>query len=312
MNTRHLVNPELLPLIDSFPAMQMSNETLQPARDMFTAMLSQQPLPDLPVQCSEVFITPQEGDHKIRCLMIQPNSLPSSAPAILHFHGGGHVLGMPEMNQPELMRWAADLDCLVLSVDYRLAPETPFPGPMDDAYAALRWLNEEAATLGIDPARIAVTGLSAGGAMAACLCLMARDRGEYKIAFQLLEAPRLDDKIQSEGAANPYTGEFVWTREASAFCWGAYMGKNGNSPYATAARADDLSNLPPTFIAVGALDLFVDECLDYTARLIRSGVSAELIIYPGCFHGFQMASEATVTKRAQADSLRAFRSALIK
>jgi acetyl esterase/lipase len=128
MNTRHLVNPELLPLIDSFPAMQMSNETLQPARDMFTAMLSQQPLPDLPVQYSEVFITPQEGDHKIRCLMIQPNSPPSSAPAILHFHGGGHVLGMPEMNQPELMRWAADLDCLVLSVDYRLAPETPFPG----------------------------------------------------------------------------------------------------------------------------------------------------------------------------------------
>ena len=310
MNTRHLVDPDLLPLIDNFPALEMSLESLPAMRAMFAVQLSTRELPDLAVRCSEVQIPSGEDNRTIRCLMIQPESMAPLSAAILHFHGGGHVLGAPEMNQPELMRWAAELGCMVLSVDYRLAPETPFPGPMDDAYAALRWLNEQAELLGIDPARIAVAGASAGGAMAACLCLLARDRDEYQIAFQLLEAPRLDDKIQQQEGANPFTGEFVWTREASSFCWKAYLPSGSISPYATAARAKDLSNLPPAFIGVGALDLFVDECLEYGARLIRSGISTELIIYPGCFHGFQMASEAAVTRRSQADSLRALRTAL--
>ena len=312
MNTRHLVNPDLLPLIDNFPALGMSSESLPAMRAMFAARVSEQLLPDLAVRCSEVQIPSGEDNRTIRCLIIQPESIPPLSAAILHFHGGGHVLGAPEMNQPELMNWAAELGCMVLSVDYRLAPETPFPGPMDDAYAALRWLNEQAASLGIDPTRIAVAGASAGGAMAACLCLMARDREEYGIAFQLLEAPRLDDKIQQQADGNAFTGEFVWTREASSFCWNAYLPDGSTSPYATAARAKDLSNLPPAFIGVGALDLFVDECLEYSTRLVRSGISTELIVYPGCFHGFQMASEAAVTRRSQADSLRALRIALTK
>lgn len=312
MDTRHLVDPELLPLIDNLPAIDMNAESLPAMRAMFAAQISEQKLPDLAVRCTEVKIPSGEESRTIRCLMIQPESSAPSSAAILHFHGGGHVLGAPEMNQPELMHWAAELGCLVLSVDYRLAPETPFPGPMDDAYAALRWLNEQAESLGIDPARIAVAGASAGGAMAACLCLMARDRHEYGIAFQLLEAPRLDDKIQQQYGANPFTGEFVWTREASNFCWNAYLLDGSTSPYASAARAKDLSNLPPAFIGVGALDLFVDECLEYGTRLIRSGISTELIVYPGCFHGFQMAGETAITRRSQADSLLALRNALTK
>jgi acetyl esterase/lipase len=310
VNTRHLVDPELLPVADNFPALNLNAETLPAIRGGFAASLAQQELPDLPVRCSEVEVPSGEGNRTVRCLMIRPDILASGAPAILHFHGGGHVLGTPEMHQGELMRWAAELGCLVLSVDYRLAPETPFPGPMDDAYAALRWLNEQAGELGIDPARLAVAGTSAGGAMAACLCLMARDRGEFGIAFQMLDSPRLDDKIQQQKSGNPCTGEFVWTREASTFCWNAYLGGGHDSPYATAARAKDLSDLPPAFIAVGSIDLFVDECLEYSARLIRSGVSVELIVYPGCFHGFQMAREAAVTKRSQADSLRALARAI--
>lgn len=312
MNTRYLVDPELLPLVDSFPIFQMNSETLPVLRRGFADSLLQQELPDLQVQSSEVQVSSGDGDRTIRCLMIRPDELASGAAAILHFHGGGHLLGAPEMNQSELMHWAAELGCLALSVDYRLAPETPFPGPMDDAYAALRWLNEKAGELGIDPARIAVAGTSAGGAMAACLCLMARDRGEFQIAFQMLDSPRLDDKIQQQRSDNPYTGEFFWTREASTFCWNAYLGGGKDSPYATAARAKDLSNLPPAFIAVGSIDLFVDECLEYSARLIRSGISVEMIVYPGCFHGFQMAREAAVTKRSQADSLRALARALKK
>lgn len=301
-STRHLVDPDLLPLIDSFPPMDLSAEALPAVRAGIQAMLAAIPLPELPVSCREVYIPSGESDRTIRCLAIQKPDLPRGAPAILHFHSGGHVMGVPEMSLPQILRWAAELDCLVLSVDYRLAPETPFPGPMDDAYAALRWLHETADELGINPARIAVSGESAGGAMAASLCLMARDRGEYAIAFQHLEMPRLDDRLPDP--RNPFTGEYIWRAENSEFCRAAYLA-GSTSPYASAARADDLTGLPPAYIMVGALDLFVDECLEYTARLIRAGVPAELVVYPGCVHGFRIAREAPVTQRADNDSLRA-------
>jgi acetyl esterase/lipase len=272
--------------------------------------MAARPLPDFPVSSNVINIPSGDDGRDIRCLLIQPRTSGTNMPAILHFHGGGHVLGIPEMDQPQLMRWAAELGCLVLSVDYRLAPETPFPGPMDDAYAALRWLNEQCDKLGIKRDRIAVSGGSAGGAMAACLCLMARDRGEYKIAFQHLEAPRLDDRLAAPEDANPFTGEFVWTRANSAYCREAYLGENTADPYGSAARATSLSGLPPAYIAVGSLDLFVDECLAYTARLTRTGVPVELIVYPGCFHGFKIAAEASVTIRAEDDNIRALRKAL--
>lgn len=274
------------------------------------ALMSAQPMPDLPVDCCEVLVPSGEGERTIRCLLFTPDSMQANAPAILHFHGGGHVIGMPEMSRSQLMEWAAELGCLVLSVDYRLAPETPFPGPMEDGYAALRWLHETANDLGIDPARIAVSGESAGGAMAACLCLMARDRGEFAIEFQHLEMPRLDDRLPDP--PNPSTGEFIWRAENSLYCREAYLGENFASPYASAARASDLSGLPPAYIMVGALDLFVDECLAYTNRLIRAGVSTELKVYPGCFHGFRMAAGASVSQRAARDSLDALRRAFAR
>lgn len=308
-STRHLVDPDLLPLIDNFPPMNLSAETLPVMRAGMQAMFAALPLPDLPVTCREILIPSGEAGRTVRCLAIQPLVLPQGAPVVLHFHGGGHVIGAPEMNQPELMHWAAELGCLVVSVDYRLAPETPFPGPMDDAYAALRWLHEAAGELGIDPARIAVSGESAGGAMAACLCLMARDRGEYAIAFQHLEMPRLDDRLPDP--PNPFTGEFIWRAENSEFCRAAYLA-GSTSAHGSAARAEDLAGLPPAYIMVGALDLFVDECLAYTARLIRAGVSAELIVYPGCVHGFRMAADAAATKRAAQDSLHALRKAFAR
>jgi acetyl esterase/lipase len=310
MTTRHLVDPDLLPMLDAFPPMTLSAASLPMIRQALPAMMAARPLPDLPVSCNEVHIPSGETGRTIRCLLIRPLTAKANLPAILHFHGGGHVLGLPEMNKPQLMRWAAELGCLILSVDYRLAPETPFPGPMEDGYDALRWLNEQADVLSIDRHRIAVSGESAGGAMAACLSLMARDRGEFSIAFQHLEAPRLDDRLAKPKAANPFTGEFVWTRENSAFCRKAYLGGNQTSPYASAARANDLSRLPPAYIALGSLDLFVDECLAYAGRLTRSGISVELIIYPGCFHGFKMAASARVTKRAEDDNIRALGRAL--
>lgn len=306
MTTRHLVDPELLALADNFPPMVLSDETLPAIRAGIPAMLEAMPLPDLPVVTSEVHIPSGDDDRTIRCLMIRPIEMAAGAPAILHFHGGGHVMGVPEMDAPALRRWAHELRCLTLSVDYRLAPETPAPGPMDDAYAALAWLNAQAAELGIDPARIAVGGLSAGGAMAAGLALMARDRGEFAIVFQHLEQPRLDDRLPD----NPNTGHYIWTRESNAWSRAAYGGEG--DPYAHPARAETLAGLPPAFIGVGSLDLFVDECLAYTARLSQAGVPVELVVYPGAFHGFTVAVEAKVAIRAADDSLRALRNAFTR
>lgn len=309
MTTRHLVDPELLALVDSFPAMILTDESLPMIRAAMPAMLAARALPDLPVRILDVQISSGEGKREIRCMIVRPAGSVSNAPAILHFHGGGHVLGVPEMNKPQLMRWAHELGCVVVSVDYRLAPESRFPEPMEDAYAALRWMHEQAATLGIDPARIAVSGESAGGAMAACLSLMARDRGKYHIAFQHLEQPRLDDRLPSEDSANPFTGEFIWTRASSSYCRAQYMNTGESSPYASAARATDLSRLPPAYISVGSLDLFVDECLAYASRLVKVGIPTEVIVYPGCFHGFKMAAGTRIVERAEADSIRAFRRA---
>lgn len=290
--------------------MTLSDESLPAIRGMFTDMLAEQVLPDLPVETRDVDVPSREPGRTIRCLMIRPSSMAPNAPAILHFHGGGHVMGAPEMSQAELTQWAAELDCLVLSVDYRLAPETPFPGPMEDAQDALRWLHGKAPSLGIDKDRIALAGQSAGGAMAACLALMTRDEGVIQLAFQLLEAPRLDDRIRADAQANAFTGEFVWTRQSTAYCRKAYLGDGNSSPYASALRATELADLPPTFVAVGALDLFVDECVEYCGRLLRAGVPTEMIVYPGCFHGFKMAAEAQVTLRSHRDSLNALKKAL--
>lgn len=312
MTTRHLVDPELLPMLDGFPPMTLSAETLPMIRQALPAMLAAQPAPDFPASCEEIHIPSGEGARTIRCLLVRPLEAAPDAPAVLHFHGGGHVIGVPEMDKPQLMRWAAELRCTVVSVDYRLAPETPFPGPMDDAYAALRWLHEQADALGVDRSRIAVSGASAGGAMAACLALMARDRGEFAITFQHLEMPRLEDRLAAPEDDNPCTGEFVWTRANSAYCREAYLGDGNPSPYASAARATDLSGLSPAYIAVGSLDLFVDECLAYAARLTRAGVPVELIVYPGAFHAFKMASTASVTQRAERDNIAALRRAFAR
>lgn len=313
MGTGHLLDPALRPLIDSFPPMVLSDQTLPAIRAALPGMIQAQPLPDLPVTVSDVLVPAGEADRSVRCMMVRPETMAANAPAILHMHGGGNVIGVPEMNRAQLMHWANALDCLILSVDYRLAPETRFPGALEDCYAALGWLHDEADRLGIDRRRIAVSGESAGGALAAGLALLARDRGDHRICFQHLEQPRLDDRTTTSADPNRFTGEFVWTRASSHYCWIAQLGKepggDDTSPYAAPARAADLAGLPRTFISVGALDLFVDECLDYAHRLIRAGVPTDLRVYAGCTHGFGMARDSLPARRAQDDNLAAFRSA---
>jgi hypothetical protein len=159
----------------------------------------------------------------------------------------------------------------------------------------------------VDPTRIAIGGASAGGGLAAALGLLARDRGEVPLAFQLLIYPMLDDRTVTAAEPHPFTGEFVWTPQANYFGWRALLGQEPGSPdvspYAAAARAESLEGLPPTFISVGTLDLFLEEDLEYARRLIRAGVPTELHVYPGAFHGFDMAESAKVTQTSVRDRL---------
>jgi triacylglycerol lipase len=184
-----------------------------------------------------------------------------------------------------------------------LAPEHVFPAAIEDCYAGLRWTVENAATLGIDTGRLGVMGESAGGGLAAALALLARDRGEYKLAFQHLTYPMIDDRT-CLGEQHPHTGEFIWTSHSNRFGWQALLGQEPGgadvSPYAAASRADDLTGLPPAYIMSGALDLFVEEDLEYARRLIHAGVSTELHVFPGGFHGFDIFPLSAASAAAQA------------
>jgi acetyl esterase/lipase len=221
-------------------------------------------------------------------------------------------MGRPEMRHASLVDIARDLGCLIASVDYRLAPETPYPGALEDGHAALLWLHGESAELGVDPARIAIGGESAGGGVAAAVALAARDRGQVPLIAQMLTYPMLDDRTATRPAP-PFAGDFVWSVEANHFGWssllGAAPGLDSAPPHAAPARCEDLAGLPPTFIGVGALDLFLDEDLDYARRLARAGVPVETHVYPGAFHAFDAVQGAAVSQAFRADWRRALRRA---
>jgi acetyl esterase/lipase len=196
------------------------------------------------------------------------------------------------------------LNLVGVSVEYRLAPETPYPGPLEDCYRGLKWTYEHAEALGIDRDRIGITGASAGGGLAAALALLARDRGEFPVAFQLLDSPMIDDRQITR--SSQVDGLPVWSRESNAFGWRSYLGDlygTDNVPYTAApARATDLSGLPPAQISVGAVDGFLDEDVEYALRLNRAGVPTELHVYPGACHGYQMAQDCPITKQNRRDA----------
>lgn len=226
------------------------------------------------------------------------NSAPGKArPAIVNTHGGGFVLGDAMSDVAGLQDICAELGVVAISVEYRLAPETTWAGSVEDNYTALKWLHTNAASIGADPARIAVLGGSAGGGHAALLAITARDRGEVPIAFQCLIYPMLDDRTGAFGRFGskvpPHVGKLVWNAESNRFGWKAFLGQEpglAKAPKnAVPARLAELSGLPPAFIGVGSLDLFHDEDVEYARRLNDAGIGCELIVVPGAFHGFDLA-----------------------
>ncbi len=318
MTTKHLVDPEIIALLDMLPALELTPETLPQVRATFKEMSAQEmaTLPEFPnISVSERYIPGPQGAPEVRVLVYLPKNVSAPTPALLWIHGGGYVIGNAELADPQVKSIVSTLGCAAVSVDYRLAPETPHPGPVEDCYAALKWLYTNASDLGVDATRIAIGGDSAGGGLTAALALLTRDRGEVPLIFQFLTYPMLDDRTVTADP-HPYTGEYVWTAEANRFGWTALLGQEPGgtdvSPYAAAARAKNLEGLPPAFIAVGTLDLFLEEDLEYARRLMRAGVPTELHVYPGAFHAFPMAADAKVTQAFMRDYMSALARAFNK
>lgn len=288
-NPMDLVNPEFRAGLAKFDTSSSLNaQTLQSARadERKAAPTS------VPSGVSEKLVPGAAGAPKVR-VFVFGNSPGASKPAILHIHGGGFVLGSAAITGDEIEA-AKLLNCAVVSVDYRLAPETKFPGSLEDNYAALRWMNENARQLGIDPNRIAVKGESAGGGHAAMLALTARDRREFTLCKQVLIYPMLDDRTGSTRKVPSSIGHYIWTPQENRFGWTSLLGipaGSRNVPANSApARVRNLEGLPPAFIGVGSIDLFAPEDIDYSRRLLETGISTELMVVPGAYHGFDILS----------------------
>jgi len=235
---------------------------------------------------------------RLRTYCPRNSSVPT--PALIWLHGGGYVMGRPEMDDRWCIRCARSLGITVVSVDYRRAPEHPFPAPLEDAYAALLWMHSHGDDLGIDPGRIAVGGASAGGGLAAALAQLAHDREQCRPACQLLVYPMLDDRTTCPPDLSAVT--LAWTPDSNRYGWDAYLrsGEQSIAPpdHAVPARREDLSGLPPAWIGVGACDLFRDESLAYAHRLRQAGVRAKACIVPGAPHAFDVVAPRAPSTRA--------------
>ncbi|MBA9001924.1 alpha/beta hydrolase [Thermomonospora cellulosilytica] len=260
------------------------------------------------VEFTERAVPGPEGAPDVSLLVCRPAGTTGLLPAVYFMHGGGMILGDNRSGIEMVLDWVQELGVVAVSVEYRLAPEHPHPAPVEDCYAGLVWTAEHAAELGIDPERIIVAGVSAGGGLAAAVALMARDRGGPELAGQMLVCPMLDDRNETP-SSHQMAGLGVWDRTSNETGWSALLGdaRGGPdvSPYAAPARAEDLSGLPPAFIDVGSAETFRDEDVAYATRIWQAGGRAELHVWPGGFHGFdQFAPHAALSQEARAARVR--------
>ncbi len=307
------VDAEHLAVLNAIPAGIISLRDIPAARMALDAMLASLPTLPLPadVTIEDVDVPAIDGGADVRVRVYRPSKSSGPTPALFWIHGGGMVLGSVERDDQRCASIALSLGIVVVSVDYRLAPEHPYPAPMDDCYTGLTWLANAVADLSVDPERIAIGGASAGAGLAAGLALLARDRGGPAVCFQQLVYPMIDDR-NTTPSSFAITDSRVWNREANLIGWASYLGELSDPPiYAAPARAVDLAGLPPAYINVGSLDMFLDEDVDYARRLLAAGVPAELHVYPGAFHGSNgLVPNSALSRRWIADERDALRRAL--
>ena len=299
------IDPELLPELETFPALDLNRENIVKMRDLLA--LRPQPPSSINVLSDRKTIDTEDGTVDV---YIYRKNEQSDQSAVLWIHGGGYILGNAEDKRARII--ADHCNCTVFSVDYRLAPEHPFPAGPNDCYSTLAWIMNEAETLGIDKNRVTIGGASAGSGMAAGVALMNRDKDNFPLQLQLLLYPMIDN-LHATGSGK-IENHPVWKRSTSFNAWEMYLdGVPGEqaSPYAAATRATDLTGLPPTYICVGSEDLFRDENIDYAQRLLTAGVPCEFSIFPGLYHGGDsFVPKARVSRRLNQSFLRALDHAL--
>jgi acetyl esterase/lipase len=309
------INPELRRATWFVPPVSFSARTLP----VFRVLTSHHRAPKVPsvddVAVRDVQVPGLEGAPPVRVRLYQPRPSTGPVPVLLWIHGGGFIIGTSEMDQGLTLAMVRELGIAVASVDYRLAPEHPFPAAVEDCCAALAWLHAEAEALGLRADRVAVGGASAGGGLAAGLVLMAHDRGDLPIALQVLVYPMLDDRTVLRSDVDT-SGLRMWSTSSNAFGWTSYLagppGRAELSAYVAPARHQELAGLPPAWVGVGTCDLFHDEDLAYATRLTEAGVTCELHVAPGAYHGFDRVSPKTdVVRQFRRSYLTAIRRTLL-
>jgi acetyl esterase/lipase len=314
MSFEQRLDPELRVAVAKMPDISdITVDVPTHRQELLEMMAAFSPPPLKNVTMEDRHIPGPAGAPEVFVRVYSPEKRTESLPGVMWIHGGAFLFGHPSADDGICQRFVDQVECVVVSVDWRLAPENPFPAGVEDCYAALQWIVASAAELGIDPDRVAVAGGSAGGGVTAGLALLARDRGGPKLAFHMPLFACLDDRHMTP-SSHEITYPKVFNRDVSLKAWKLYLGSNQQgevSPYATPARAKDLSGLPPTYMYVGELDLLRDENIEYATRLLQAGVSTEFHVYPGAFHGFEGAvPSAALSQRATSGYINALKRAL--
>ena len=306
-------DPELAPAIPFLPTSSDWGD-MDAARaqmeEMIAAISPPEPA-DSPIRHEDRNIPGPDGAPEVGVRIYRTTADDEIRPGVLYIHGGGFCFGTIQAEHLGAFAAAERGDAVVVSVEYRLAPEHPFPAGLEDCYAALRWMADNAAALGIDPEHIALMGASAGGGLAAAVALLARDRGGPGVCFQLLGIPELDDRLDTP-SMRAFIDTPLWNRPNAVISWRYYLGDADRevSAYAAPARAENLAGLPPAYVSTMEFDPLRDEGIQYALRLLEAGVSVELHQFPGTFHGSHLIASAGVSKRIIEEMMRALHQGL--
>jgi acetyl esterase len=302
------IDPELAQVLDTLPmdpSGQLGDENmirLMRSTPEILAMMGTELATDDRVTVEDTEIPGPPDTPAVPVRIYRPKAPGTALPALVYFHGGAFVIGDMYLEEARCLRLAADGGCVVVSVGYRLAPENPFPAGVEDCYCALAWVGAHVKELGVDSDRIGVGGASAGGALAAAVAQMARDRTGVALALQLLIYPVIDDRMET-ASMKAFTATPVWNSGSNAQMWDHYLGAKRDyvSNYAAPGRATDLADLPPAYIMTAELDPLRDEGILYAQRLMQAGVSAEVHCFAGACHGFDLLAPAVELSRRAVD-----------